>query len=93
VSKPQSIVFVVDDDPSFRRSSERLLRMAGHEVESFASAREFLQRGPPDVPACLVTDLRMPGLNGLDLQIELACAGRSWTKCASGRWRNWCKLP
>jgi FixJ family two-component response regulator len=76
VNKPPSIVFVVDDDPSFRRSSERLLRMAGHEVESFASAHEFLERGPPDVPACLVTDLRMPGLNGLDLQIELARAGR-----------------
>jgi FixJ family two-component response regulator len=76
VNKPQSIVFVVDDDPSFRRSSERLLRMAGHEVESFASAHEFLQRSPPDVPACLVTDLRMPGLNGFDLQIELARTGR-----------------
>jgi FixJ family two-component response regulator len=75
VNKPQSIVFVVDDDPSFRRSAERLLRIAGHEVQSFASAQEFLHGSRRDLPACLVTDLRMPGLNGLDLQIELARAG------------------
>jgi FixJ family two-component response regulator len=75
VNKPQSIVFVVDDDPSFRRSAERLLRIAGHEVQSFASAQEFLHGSRRDLPACLVTDLRMPGLNGLDLQMELACAG------------------
>ena len=75
MSQPDSIVFVVDDDPSFRRSVERLLRMAGRRVQAFASAEEFLQSSRPDVPACLVTDLRMPGLNGLDLQSELACAG------------------
>jgi FixJ family two-component response regulator len=75
VSKPDHIVFVVDDDPSFRRSAERLLRMAGYEVESFSSAHEFLQRSQPDVTACLVTDLRMPGMNGLGFQRELANAG------------------
>ena len=75
VSKPDHIVFVVDDDPSFRRSAERLLRMAGYEVESFSSAHEFLQRSQPDVTACLVTDLRMPGMNGLEFQRELANAG------------------
>lgn len=75
MNKSQSIVFVVDDDPSFRRSSERLLRIAGHEVQSFASAQEFLDGSRRDLPACLVTDLRMPGLNGLDLQMELARAG------------------
>lgn len=75
MNTPQSIVFVVDDDPSFRRSSERLLRIAGYEVQSFASAQEFLHGSRRDLPACLVTDLRMPGLNGLDLQMELACAG------------------
>jgi len=70
-----SVVFLVDDDPSFRRSCERLLSIAGYRVESFPSAQEFLERGPPDIPACLVTDLRMPGMNGLDLQSELANAG------------------
>ena len=70
-----SVVFIIDDDPSFRRSCERLLSMAGYRVESFPSAQEFLERGPPDIPACLVTDLRMPGMNGLDLQSVLANAG------------------
>ena len=70
-----SVVFLVDDDPSFRRSCERLLRIAGYRVESFPSAQEFLERGPPDIPACLVTDLRMPGMNGFDLQSVLANAG------------------
>jgi FixJ family two-component response regulator len=74
VSAPGSIVFLVDDDPSFRRSTERLLRTAGHEVLSFASASQFLQTDRPSIPACLVTDLRMPGLNGLDLQQELSRA-------------------
>jgi len=74
VSKP-SIVFVVDDDASFRRSSERLLRIAGYQVESFSSAQEFLGQPQPESPACLVTDLRMPGMNGLELQQELANAG------------------
>jgi FixJ family two-component response regulator len=75
VTKSDHIVFVVDDDPSFLRSVERLLRMAGYEVESFSSAYEFLQRSQPDVTACLVTDLRMPGMNGLDFQRELANTG------------------
>lgn len=70
-----SVLFLVDDDPSFRRSCERLLSMAGYRVESFPSAQEFLERGPPDIPACLVTDLRMPGMNGFDLQSVLANAG------------------
>jgi FixJ family two-component response regulator len=70
-----SVVFLVDDDPSFRRSCERLLSMAGYRVESFPSAQEFLERGQPDIPACLVTDLRMPGMNGLDLQSLLRNAG------------------
>lgn len=75
MNQPDSIVFVVDDDPSFRRSAERLLRLAGHEVQSFASAQEFLRSSRPDMPACLVTDVRMPELNGLDLQNELARIG------------------
>ena len=70
-----SVVCLLDDDPSFRRSSERLLRIAGYRVESVPSAQEFLERGPPDIPPCLVTDLRTPGMNGLDLQTVLVNAG------------------
>jgi FixJ family two-component response regulator len=71
-----SIVFVLDDDLSFRRSVERLVRLAGFKVQSFGSAREFLAAESPDVPACLVSDVRMPGLSGLDLQRELTQIGR-----------------
>jgi FixJ family two-component response regulator len=71
-----SIVFVLDDDLSFRRSVERLIRLAGFKVQSFGSAREFLAAESPDVPACLVSDVRMPGLSGLDLQRELTRIGR-----------------
>jgi FixJ family two-component response regulator len=73
--KKESLVILVDDDPSFRRSTERLLRTAGYAIQSFASALEFLRIPRPDVPACLVSDVRMPGLNGLDLQRELTRAG------------------
>jgi FixJ family two-component response regulator len=75
VEETDSIVFVVDDDPSFRRSAERLIRLAGFEVQTFGSAREFLAAKRPDRPSCLVLDVRMPGLSGLDLQRELAKAG------------------
>jgi FixJ family two-component response regulator len=75
MNKKDSLVILVDDDPSFRRSTERLLRTAGYQVQSFASALEFLHSRRPDVPACLVSDVRMPGPNGLDLQSELARAG------------------
>ena len=70
------VVFVVDDDPSVRRGLTRLLAAAGHHVECFASAREFLARERPAGPCCLVLDVRMPGLNGLDLQAALTAAGR-----------------
>jgi FixJ family two-component response regulator len=72
VSEFDSIVFVVDDDRSFRRSLERLLRTAGYHTQSFVSAEEFLQSAPPELPACLVCDVSMPGLSGLDLQRKLA---------------------
>jgi len=75
MNRKDSLVLLVDDDPSFRRSTERLLRAAGYPIQSFASALEFLHSPRPDVPACLVSDVRMPGLNGLDLQRELARAG------------------
>ena len=68
-------VFVVDDDPSVCRSIERLIQSIGFKVESFKSAAEFLQRQRPEGPACLVLDVRLPGLSGLDLQRELTNAG------------------
>lgn len=69
------IVIIIDDDASFRRSTERLVRSAGHKVQTFDSAIEFLKRKRPDTPSCVVLDVRMPGLSGLDLQKELAKAG------------------
>ncbi len=70
-----SVVYVVDDDPSVRKSTGRLIRSAGYKVETFKSADEFLDRRPSDGPSCLILDMRMPGLNGLDLQERLAEAG------------------
>ncbi|WP_282420483.1 response regulator [Polyangium sp. 15x6] len=68
-------VFVVDDDPSVLRGLERLLRSAGYAVEAHASARAFLERAPADRPGCVIVDLRMPEIGGLDLQEELARRG------------------
>ena len=70
------MVFVVDDDPSVRKSLTRLIGSAGYAVEALASAREFLARERYPGPCCLVLDVRMPGLTGLDLQEALAGAGR-----------------
>ena len=67
-----SMVLVVDDDDAMRESLCSLIRSAGFNVEAFSSARTFLRREMPEVPACLVLDVRMPGLSGLDLQTELA---------------------
>jgi FixJ family two-component response regulator len=69
-------VFIVDDDPSVRKSLARLIGAAGYRIEAFASAREFLARERYADPCCLVLDVRMPGLTGLDLQEALAGAGR-----------------
>lgn len=68
-------VFVVDDDNLVRASLKRLIRLAELRVEAFGSAREFLQGAQFDGPACLVLDVRLPDLNGLDFQGELAKAG------------------
>jgi FixJ family two-component response regulator len=65
-------VFVVDDDAAVRRSLARLLDSAGLRSETFGSAQEFLARPDPEGPACLILDVRMPGLSGLDLQDRLA---------------------
>jgi RNA polymerase sigma factor (sigma-70 family) len=66
------IVFVVDDDPSVRSTLKFLLSTVGLKVESFDSADSFLRGNPPDVSSCLVLDVRLPGLSGLDFQRELA---------------------
>jgi len=68
------VVFIVDDDASVRDALKRLIRSVGLRVELFGSAQEFLQRGRPDVPSCLVLDVRLPGIGGLDLQRQLADA-------------------
>jgi len=67
-----SVVFVVDDDVSVRESLELLIRSAGWQPETFASAQDFLGRPRPTVPCCLVLDVRLPGLSGLQLQKQLA---------------------
>ena len=67
------IVFVVDDDVSVRESLESLIRFAGWQPETYASAHEFLARPGPNVPSCLVLDVSLPDLNGLDLQQRVAC--------------------
>ena len=66
------VVFVVDDDPSVRSSLKFLISSEGLQVESFDSADSFLRRKPPDAPTCLVLDVRLRGLSGLDFQRELA---------------------
>jgi FixJ family two-component response regulator len=67
-------VFVIDDDPSVRRALERQLRTAGFRVEAFESAQDYMARAPQAAVACIVTDVRMPGMSGLDLQDSLAQA-------------------
>ena len=67
-----AIVFVIDDDESLREALKSLIRSVGLRVETFASARDFLESPRPDLPACLILDVRMPGLSGLDLQRDLA---------------------
>jgi RNA polymerase sigma factor (sigma-70 family) len=72
MSDPAAMVFVVDDDASVRRAIMRLVASVGLHVEAFGSAQEFLQANRPDAPACLVLDIRLPGISGLDFQRELA---------------------
>jgi FixJ family two-component response regulator len=72
---PSQVVFVVDDDASMRDAISRLLNAVGLTVQTFASAREFLNGRLPDVPGCVVLDVRLPGLSGLDLQREMVERG------------------
>jgi FixJ family two-component response regulator len=71
----RAVVFVVDDDPSIRRSLESLLRSVGLDARLFSSTQEFIQAERPDAPGCLVLDVRLPGMSGLTFQQELAKAG------------------
>lgn len=71
----ESIVYIIDDDPLYRSSTERLVRSVGFSVLGFKSAKDFLDSERSNLPSCLLLDVRMPGISGLDLQQELAEAG------------------
>ena len=75
MSETDAMVFVVDDDAPMRESLKNLIRSVGLRVELFASAQEFLRSKRPDRPSCLVLDVRLPGLSGLDLQRRTGDAG------------------
>ena len=72
MSEPDAMVFVVDDDAQTRDALKNLMRSVGLQVEVFASAQDFLRSKRPDVPVCLVLDVRLRGLSGLDLQKRMA---------------------
>lgn len=72
MTEPVSMVYVVDDDSSVRRALKRLITSVGLQVELLASAQEFLLTKRPTVPSCLILDIRLPGISGLDFQRELA---------------------
>ena len=74
-SAEEPIVFVIDDDASVREALRNLFRSVGLRVEVFGSASEFLQSKLPDIPGCLILDIRLPRVSGLDFQAELADAG------------------
>jgi FixJ family two-component response regulator len=75
MSDPERIVFVIDDDRLVRDSVADLLNSAGFTVQTFGSATEFVQGQRPDAPACLILDVELPDISGLDLQTELAKSG------------------
>jgi FixJ family two-component response regulator len=77
ITEVNPTVFIIDDDASIRKSLSRLLRSAGHTTETFASAEEFLGRGHFNGIGCLLLDVKMPGLSGMDLQEELGRADYS----------------
>ena len=72
MTEAETMVFVIDDEVAMREALQSLIRSVGLSVKTFASAREFLTSERPEAPACLVLDVRLPGLSGLDLQRELA---------------------
>jgi len=71
----RSKVFIVDDDPLIRASIQGLLKSANLQSESFETAEQFLRRGPWDGPSCLILDVSLPGMSGLDFQVQLQNAG------------------
>ena len=73
-SEEQPVVFVIDDDEHLRDALKRLFRIVGLRAETFAAAADFLRTKLPDVPSCLVLDVRLPGISGLDFQAELTKA-------------------
>ena len=77
VQRVEQAVFVVEDDASVREALSSLIRSVGLRAELFSSAQEFLKHQRPDGPACLVLDVRLPGLSGLELQRDLAARGHS----------------
>ena len=72
MKSPQNCVFIVEDDPSMRNALKNLLRSVGLEPSVYGSAQEFLEASRPNAPSCLILDVRLPGLSGLDLQRELS---------------------
>ena len=74
-SRAHRTVFVIDDDPDIRAAMQRLLETVGLHAELFAAAQDFLQRKMPEAPSCLVLDLRLPGMSGLEVQRRLIEAG------------------
>jgi FixJ family two-component response regulator len=78
MSEAAPVVWVIDDDPAIREGLSSLLRSVGLGVATFASAQEFLRQPPAEGPGCLVLDVRLPGLSGLELQRALAAAERAW---------------
>jgi FixJ family two-component response regulator len=75
MSKTGQVVFVIDDDPSVRGAIERLVKAVGLGVATFGSAQEFLETRLPDLPSCVVLDVRLPGLSGLELQRQMTERG------------------
>jgi FixJ family two-component response regulator len=75
MKEPDAVVFVIDDDSLVRRGLESLIKSIGLRAEGFSSARDFLRAKRPDAPGCLVLDVRLPGVSGLDLQRQLTEMG------------------
>ena len=73
--KPEAVIAIVDDHPSVRKGLQRLIRSAGWKAETFVSAQEFLARSRAESPNCVLLDLQLPGLSGLDLQKRMAEVG------------------
>src|SRR4051794_2645267 len=74
-SEAEPVVIIIDDDPTLRGGTERMIRAAGFTVQAFGSPKEFLRSPSPAGPACLVLDFHLPGLSGFDLQRDLATSG------------------